>query len=281
MALTAEQIKARDGKLTASRVKCLMDGDGAEIYNLWLEMTGDPSFVAPNFDGVWHIALGEATEQVNLDWFARKHGPVSGRGKVFSNPDLTWMAATLDGWSEQHACPIETKNVGGWEPNETIIQRYMPQMHWQMLVTDTEQCALSVIIGGKEPVVWFIPRDKAYAAELMRRAVNFMENVRTLTPPVNMPAVDAPKLPAEKTYDMTQWDDVVRRDMWENTAAIWLANKKANETFDKAAKALKDKGVMPEDAARAFGFGIEITRNKAGSLSIKEFAGDGKKRKRK
>ena len=38
--LTAEQIKARSGKLTASRVSVLMKGDAKGIHNLWLEMTG-------------------------------------------------------------------------------------------------------------------------------------------------------------------------------------------------------------------------------------------------
>lgn len=274
--LTAEQIKAREGKLTASRVKCLMDGDAAEVYNLWLEMTGDPSFVAPDFSDSWPVRLGEATEDLNLDWFARKHGPVTGRREVVQNGDHPWMAATLDGWSVDRACPIEAKNVGGWESNDTIIQRYMPQMHWQMMVTDTAECALSVIVGGKPPEVWFIPKDEAYAAELMRRAVDFMDCVRNLTPPVELPAVDAPKLPAEKTYDMSSLaGDLERRTMWKKAGLIWLKNKDAAKRFEDAAKILKHKDVMPEDAKRAFGFGIEITRAKNGALTIKEFAGNG------
>jgi len=34
--LSPEQIEARRGKLTASRVACLMNGDEQAVYNLWL-----------------------------------------------------------------------------------------------------------------------------------------------------------------------------------------------------------------------------------------------------
>ena len=82
--LTAEQLKARDGKLTASRVACLMTGDAEKIMNLWREMVGDPSFVADDLSGVWPVQLGSATEMLNLDWYTRRTGrqsaPHSPRG---------------------------------------------------------------------------------------------------------------------------------------------------------------------------------------------------------
>lgn len=258
--LTRKQIIAREGKLTASRVACLMSGDAEKIYNLWLEMTGDNSFTVEDLEGVWAVKLGEATEQLNLDWFAKKHGPVTGRGKVVVNPDTPWMAATLDGWSETYACPIEAKHNNGFGPVEDLIQRYMPQMHWQMLVLDADQCALSVIRGAKEPEVHFIPRDAEYAAELLRRAENFMLCVRTLTSPVALPAVEAPKAPATKTMDMTG------NGVWAGAATIFIENRQARALYNAAERALKK--LVPDDVKIATGHGIKVKRNKAGSLSI-------------
>lgn len=262
--LNPTQIAARDGKLTASRVACLMTGEEEKILNLWRELVGDPGFVPEDLSGVWPVQLGTCTEGLNLDWFERKHGAVSARGDVMPGPQ-DWMACTLDGWSVQHQCPIECKHTGGREPLETVIARYQPQMHWQMLCTEAKQCALSVILGGNEPVVEFIPFDEAYAAELMARAEAFWLCVQTLTPPVAAPAVTAP-VKAEKTYDMAQDH---QSNLWSVEAGVWLENRAAMKKALAAEKELK--GLVPVDAARCFGFGVEIKRNRAGSLSLREF----------
>ena len=133
--LSPTQLAARENKLTASRVAALMTGNADKILNLWRELVGDPAFVPEDLSDVWPVRLGEATEHLNVAWYAKKHGEVSRKGEVVvGNPD--WMAATLDGWDVARGCPLEAKHVGGREPLETIISRYQSQMHWQMMVTD-------------------------------------------------------------------------------------------------------------------------------------------------
>src|SRR5580765_5201944 len=160
--LNAEQIAARTGKLTGSRIACLMQGDAEKIMQLWLEMTDDPSFVPEDLSRVWPVRLGECTEQLQLDWYELKNAAVTRRGEVVIHPRYPWAAATLDGWIDDLDCPIECKHVGGREPLEVIIERYWPQMGWQMECTGAQQCALSVIMGANEPIVEFIPRDDGY-----------------------------------------------------------------------------------------------------------------------
>lgn len=102
MALTAAQLTAREGKLTASRVACLMTGDEAKILDLWREMVGDPAHVPEDLNGVWAVRLGELTEPLNLEWYERRTGkPVTRRGEVVVHPIVTWAACTLDGWVEE------------------------------------------------------------------------------------------------------------------------------------------------------------------------------------
>jgi hypothetical protein len=258
--LTKTQIEARDGKLTASRVACLMTGDESEILTLWREMIGDPNVQHEDLSGVWPVQLGSHTESLNLDWFERKKGPVSRHGEVVLHKN-GWAACTLDGWSDLHGCPVECKHVGGREPLETIITRYQPQMHWQMIVTGAKECALSVIMGANEPIVEHIQFDKDYAAELWSRAERFMECVRSLTAPVSVSAVAAP-VKAEKAYDFST------NNHWCSEAVTFIKNRTAAKDFTAAEKALK--GLVPADAARVTGGGIECRRDRANRLSIKE-----------
>jgi hypothetical protein len=56
--------------------------------------------------------------------------------------------------------------------------------------------------------------------------------------------------------------------MWVSCGADWLLNKDAAKVADEASKILKS--IVPTDAKRVHGGGIQITRNKAGALSLRE-----------
>lgn len=260
--LSPDQVRQRDGKLTASRVACLMTGDEAKIMNLWREMVGDPAYVDEDLSGVWPVQLGAHTESLNLDWYERRTGkPLSRRGEVVVHPNYDWAAATLDAWDDDLAAPVECKHVGGFEKTAAILERYAPQAHWQMIVTGAKQCAFSIIEGAKEPIIEIVNFDPDYAGVLVARAKQFMDCVNTLTPPVALAPVAAP-VKAEKTYDMTG------NNQWASDAVTWITTRQAardNAAADKAIKAL-----IPADAIKAHGHGITVSRSKSGSLSIRE-----------
>lgn len=178
--LSPYQLKAREGRLTASAVACLMEGDNQKIHALWQRLiSGEPE---EDLSDVWPVQLGSCTEQLNLDWFEKRTGKkVTRRGEVVIHPEYDWAACTLDGWV---GFVIEAKHVGGREPLEKVIARYQPQLHWQMIVTGARKAALSIIEGTNPPIVEYIDFDEAYAAELWSRACAFMLCVQTLTPPV-------------------------------------------------------------------------------------------------
>lgn len=260
MALTSQQKAAREGKLTASAVACLMTGDEVKLLNLWRRLVGDPLFQEEDLDELWHIRLGETTEGLNLDWLAERRGtPITRRGEVVIHPIHDWAACTLDGWLDSF--PIEAKHVGGFERHEVIVARYMPQLHWVMDCTSTRRAGLSVIVGAKAPVLDMFEYDAAYGEELWVRAEKFMECVKRLIPPVPLPSVQAP-VPAVKQYDMAA------SNMWGSDAFKWLANKDAAKAAKDAEASLKK--LVPVDAQRCYGHGIEITRNRAGHLTLKE-----------
>ena len=262
MALTKSQLTQRENKLTASRVACLMTGDKAKILNLWKELVGDPGYVDEDLSDIWAVQLGSATEELNLDWYERrKKVKVTRRGEVVTMLKPTYFAATLDGWDDSRACPIECKNVGGFEKPDVILQRYQPQLQWQMLVTGTSECAFSVIAGAREPVVDYISADRAYIAEMVSRAEKFMECVRDLKPPFEFDPVIAPVVPT-KEVDMTG------SNQWGNLAAMWLDYKSYAKIYDDAVEQIKL--LTPKDAVRAYGHSIEVRRDRAGRLKITE-----------
>jgi hypothetical protein len=259
--LTLAQQAAREGKLTASRVACLMTDDQEKILNLYYELTNDPRFVEPDLSWVWPVQMGIVTEPVNIRWFERKHGKVSMQGQVVERGP--WAAATLDGFADEHSCPIECKWTGGREPINTVISRYQPQLHWLMLVTDATQCAISIIMGANEPVVEFVDKDEDYAKELWLRAQTFMLCVQTRTPPVAAAPVGAP-IKAVKTYDMTS------SNSWASEAFVWLENKDAAKVAQSSEKAIK--ALVPADAHLCTGHGIQVLRNRGGALSLRELS---------
>jgi hypothetical protein len=262
--LTDKQKIAREGKLTASRVACLMKADVEEIYNLWLEMTGDPSHVPEDLEDVWAVKLGEATEQLNLDWTERDHGKIIQRGEVVQHPKIDWAASTLDGWMALYNIPIEVKHNNGFEPVQQVIDRYQPQMHWQMCCTGAIECGFSVIRGTKQPEFYRVPFDPTYAQDLVARATTFMEAVRCMFPPVEYSPSVVPVFEAVRTVDMrTNTDWVMRAD-------DWLRLKPVKDAFERANKEIK--ALVPDDAKIAWGAGVVAKRNKNGALTLK--AGD-------
>jgi hypothetical protein len=211
---------------------------------------------------IWPVRLGEATEQLNLDWYEMKNGvTLTRRGEVVVHPTFPWAAVTLDGWDGALNCPIEVKHTGGREPLEVIIERYWPQMGWQMFVTNSTQCGLSVIMGASEPIVEYVERDNEYIGEMVARGRQFMGFVERREPPVVLPAVPAP-IDATKIYDMTG------NNTWSSSAADWLENIDAAGICKDAEKILKS--IVPEDAKKCHGHQIQITRDRAGRLSLRK-----------
>ncbi len=252
------QLKARDGKLTASRVGVLMSGDPEKIMALWQEMTGQSE--PEDLSAVWAVQLGSHTESLNLEWYERKTGhTLTLKGEVLTMDP--WAAATLDGYDAEINAVVEAKHVGGFEPRDNVVARYMPQVHWQMLVSGARLAVLSLIEGAREPVFEHVEFDEAYAAELWARAEQFMRCVEDLIPPVEFAPVAAPTRPEQyRTVDMTG------SNAWASLAGDWLANQSAAKTFDKAAKEIK--ALVEIDVGQVSGHGIQCKRSKAGSLTI-------------
>ena len=261
MALTAEQQKHREDKITASFLPYLMAGDEKKILTEWQRIVGDPNYAPEDLSEIWAVQFGSWIEPFALDWHQHKTGrALIRRGEFIKHPSREFFGCTLDAYREDDKAVIDCKAPGQWRKLDDVIQHYTPQMVGQAACMKTAKAALLIVHGGSEPVEYPIEWTKEYEAELWNRVDEFQACVESLTPPVSLPAVAAP-VKAIKIVDMSE------SNVWGNYAAVWLRAKDEAEQFNLAVKELKN--LVPADAMKATGHGIVASRNKGGALSIK------------
>ena len=256
--LSPEAIEHRRKGVGASDARKIVDG---EWYDLWAEKTGraKPQDLSWNFA----VRLGEVTETLNLNWYAHSVSrPVTRRGEVVVSKKYPILRCTLDGFDEGLRGPVQAKHCNPFAKDRR--EHYTPQVMHEMIVTGTEKGVLSVIYGTNEPVYELIELDEMFADDYIRRCNEFWHFVTTDTAPPGGPAEamappEQPKLMRKVSFE--------GNNIWASTAADWLGNRKAAATFKDAEKVLKE--LVEPDVGEASGHGIKISRNKAGSLSIK------------
>jgi hypothetical protein len=263
MALTKKQLAAREGKVTASFVPALMAGDRDKIMSEWRCLVGDPAWKPEDFSFNWPVQFGSYIEKFALDWHARKNrAKLTRRGEVVVHPEYKFISCTLDAYDAELLTVIDCKALGMWRKLDEAIQYYTPQLIVQRgCVVGALRASLLIVHGGSEPVEYPVDIDPAYEATVWERIMQFWKCVEDMTPPFEMESALAPVVPV-KTYDFSG-DNV-----WCNEAGIWLENRESAKKFETAAKAIKS--AMPEDGIIANGGGITVSRNKAGSLTIKD-----------
>ena len=101
-----------------------------------------------------------------------------------------------------------------------------------------------------------------YVSELLQRADDFWRYVTSLTPPVMPPPVEPPRPAAAREVDMSTSNE------WGSFAPDWIEHRDAAKAFQDAEKKLK--ALVPDDAARAYGHGIEVKKARNGALRIGE-----------
>ena len=259
MSLTAAQLKARDGKITASFAPMLMAGKEAEILNRWRMLIGDPHAVEENLDDKWPVQYGSFIEPFALDWHQRVTGrALTRRGEVVVHPTRDFLCCTLDAYRAEDSTVIDCKALGGYRKLDEAIGYYAAQMVVQRECVGSEKAALLIVHGGAEPKEFSVEITDEYTKAVMDRVDWFWNCVETLTPPYALPSIAAPVKP-EAFYDMTG------NNAWAASSATYLETRDAKRLCDDAEKTLK--AAMPADAIRASGHGVSITR-KTGKLYL-------------
>jgi predicted phage-related endonuclease len=271
MQRSAEWHEQRQKYIGGSDANIIMSGDPDAVHDLWLLKTGqkepdDLSWVLP-------VQIGQATEKLNIKFYEKAtFRKVSSRNERFRvnhlvaegmTSFLPIMCCEVDGITETNpAIVVEAKHVSGYSDIEAVVQKYMPQLHHNMICTGLRLADLSVIRDNTQHKIFNVEYDPFYGRALLEAEAAFWQCVVDMVPPD--PAYSPkPPVPVDKTIVIS----MAGNNEWGDAAARWLENEKAKKEFDKAVKDIK--ALVPVDAGKAHGHGIVASRSSSGSLTIK------------
>ena len=244
-----------------SDARIIMGDDEDDLLRLWREKRGE---IEPqNFSQNLIVQLGNATEELNRNWYQRCTGQtISDIQKRARHPINKWMAATLDGIVAQTGAIFEAKFMLPWAfTEEAAAQKHMAQLQHNMWVVNARAAVLSIITGGGKWVEIKIYADPLYQHLLLTAEKKFWRCVQGGEPPrlfgVETPR---PRLEAVKVVDMSS------SNLWAEFAAAYLRTRAAHQDHETAKAELKK--LVPEDAKEAIGHGIRAKRSKAGAISF-------------
>lgn len=134
----------------------------------------------------WGLRL----ESVVAEWFTETYGLELVKDDTRPrHPKHPWMATSLDRRVVGENALVEIKTArfatDEWGQQDTaeIPAHYIVQVQHEMAVTGADTCYVAVLFGGSDPRRYIVPRDEALIASLIELEAEFMECVRTGTPP--------------------------------------------------------------------------------------------------
>jgi len=258
LGLSKEAVEGRVHGIGGSDANTILGGDAAKVLRLWEEKTGraEPEDLSANLP----VMMGAFTEPFNAAWFQMQTGlTITARGETVTCTVDPWRSATLDGRIGPDAI-WEAKHTNPFSKEHEVLAQYMPQLHHNMDVAHVGRAHLSAFRGNSAWVTWAVDYDAEYGAALHRAEWEFWMAVLADEPPTPYPTPDLPKAIAVKVVEMTGSNE------WAYCAGVWLETRDAAARCDKAKEGLKS--LVPADVARAWGHGVEMSRDKRGSLRI-------------
>lgn len=159
-------------------------GDLLTLYAVKSGIIDDPTTETSQMR--WGLKL-EATV---AEWFTETYGMelVEDHSRP-RHPDHPWMATSLDRRVVGANALVEIKTArfatDEWGAQDTaeIPAHYIVQCQHEMAVTGADVCYVAVLFSGYDPRRYIVPRDEALIASLIELESEFMECVRTGTPP--------------------------------------------------------------------------------------------------
>jgi hypothetical protein len=244
-----------------SDARVIMGNDEPALLRLWREKRGE---VEPeDLSGNLIVQLGVVTEKLNRHWYERNTGhTLKDIQRRVNHPLIKWMAATLDGMVDPGGAVFEAKFMLPWSfSEECAAEKYMPQLHHNMWVTNAATAVLSVITGGGKWVEITIAADCLYQHLLLTAEKKFWRCVESGEQPhLFFAEPPRPRIEAIRVVDMSA------SNAWVEFAGLFRQTRTAFLQHENAKAELKS--LMPEDAKEAIGHGIRAKRSKSGAISF-------------
>ena len=244
-----------------SDARIIMGDNQEALVRLWQEKRGE---VEPeNLSGNLLVQLGVVTENLNRRWYEANTGQVLiDIQQRIRHPVLRWMAATLDGRVQRSEAVFEAKFMLPWSfSEEAAVQKYMPQLQHNMWVVAARSAVLSIITGGGKWVEISSHADPLYQHLIVTAERKFWRCVENGEPPTLF-GVEPPKprIQAVRAVDMST------SNAWAEFAGAFTRTHPAFLEHERAKAELK--GLVPEDAQQAIGYGVRAKRSKSGAITF-------------
>src|SRR5215212_9943071 len=262
MAATGDNKRAdRRFYIGGSDARVIMGRDDEALVRLWREKRGE---VEPeDLSGNLLVQFGCATEALNRHWFERETARSLHKIQRFiRQPRLEWMAATLDGITEEDWAVFEAKFMLPFSfSQESAAEKHMAQLQHNLLVTGAKRAYLSILTGGAKWVLIEVEADPVYQSVLLQVERIFWRCVKTGEVPHGFSA-EPPKakMPVIRIVDMSS------SNAWAEHAATFARTRAAYTDHESAKSELK--ALVPEDAREAFGHGLRAKRSKSGAINF-------------
>ena len=244
-----------------SDARIIMGDDEDALLRLWREKRGEvePKDLSSNLI----VQLGVVTEDLNRSWYEANTGQViTDVQRRIWHPVLRWMGATLDGRVQGTEAVFEAKFMLPWSfSEEAAVAKCMPQLQHNMWVVAARSAVLSVITGGGKWVEITTHADPLYQHLIITAERKFWRCVESGEPPALF-GVDPPR----PRIDAIRIVDMSSSNAWGEFADIFIRTREAHLEHERAKAELK--GLVPEDAQQAFGYGIRAKRSKSGAVSF-------------
>ena len=148
--------------------------------DLWLEKTGETK--RTDLSDNIAVQLGIFTEKFNRQWYQKSTKQrVVDVGKTWHHPEHSYIHGSLDGVTNGKVW--EGKHTNMLSKDDTITERYYPQLQHYMLVTGFSSAILSVIYGNNKYNIFKIDRDEKYINNLYKACQLFWFMVENKIPP--------------------------------------------------------------------------------------------------
>jgi len=271
--LTSAQLNNKKTYIGGSAAKDIADGKWTKVYNEMV--TGERE----DLSRVFKVQLGHITEYFNLVWFAdmmdmqMNIDEISSRSQIaVRNPEHPYIGGLPDAIMTTPngvEYVIDAKHStcqAPWWDEQKVAEYYFPQMQHNMIATGVHKSYLSVIFGNEAPIAIEIKYDAAWCATYIALCTAFWSHIETKTTPHNPASIKIPKIALD---DMRELDmrETNQASEWLEHCQCFIDNQAASKDFEDAKKALKK--LVPDDVKYAHGDGVEITRNKAGAMTVR------------
>lgn len=155
-------------------------------YSLWAEKTGK----IPEFEGNTTTRVGGYLEELVADMFTEETGKkVRRKNRILVNDEYPWACADVDRMIVGEKAILECKTTNSPVAmkkfkNGEYPESWYCQMTHYLAITGLEKAYLAVLIECRDFKIFELERDEEEIAALMTAEKNFMELVKTNTPPV-------------------------------------------------------------------------------------------------